>query len=74
MKSIFFVLVITLTGMFGNAHTVYICKVTDENNVPLIGVNVISTVDGAIGTTTNSEGNFEIALDAPQVVVSHVGF
>jgi outer membrane receptor protein involved in Fe transport len=74
MKNILFFLVIALTGIFGSAQTVYKGKVTDQNSVPLIGADVVSASDEAIGTMTDSEGNFEIALNDPQVAVSFVGF
>ncbi|MDB2606475.1 TonB-dependent receptor [Zobellia sp.] len=74
MKNIFFALVMILAGLSGNAQTLYKGKVTDQNNVPLIGASVISASNMEIGTMTDYEGNFEIVLVDPQVEISFVGF
>src|SRR5215469_16146281 len=49
--------------------------VTDENNLPLAGVNIL--IKGSQkATTTDAEGKYSIALDGEGVVlqVSYVGF
>lgn len=74
MKQILFVLVTIFTGTVGNAQTIYQGRVTDQNLVPLIGVDIVSVSDKSIGTITDMEGYFSIALDNPKVTVSHVGF
>ena len=74
MKTIILVLLLVATSMSGIAQTIYRGMVTDSYNIPLIGVNVMSILDEAIGTTTDSNGHFEIALDDPGVLVSHVAF
>lgn len=48
--------------------------VTDENNVPLLGANVMIEGTGR-GTTTNFEGHYEIAVNEGEVIsFSFVGF
>lgn len=50
-------------------------KVTDQNDQPLIGVNI--RVKGtSIGTTTDADGNFSFAVpeDAETLVFSYIGF
>ena len=74
MKTRLFVLVMGLTGLFINAQTTYTGTVTDNNNVPLIGADVVSVTDTSIGTMTDSDGNFEITLADPRVKISFVGF
>ena len=74
MKNILFVLVFSLTGIFGNAQTVYKGLVTNQNNIPLIGADIISVSNPSIGAMTGSAGRFEISLKNTQVKITYVGF
>lgn len=50
-------------------------KVTDEDNIPLIGVNV-SEKGTSNGTASDSEGNFRLQLSTinPKLVFSYIGY
>jgi len=74
MKNIAFVLVMLLTWTIGDAQTLFQGRVTDQNKVPLIGTEIVSVSNNAIGTVSDAEGNFSILLDNPTVSVKHVGF
>ncbi|TBW27107.1 TonB-dependent receptor [Gramella sp. KN1008] len=77
MRKITCLLIVFLSGLFaGYAQTFSVSgTVTDENNMPLLGVNVI--VEGeARGTTTDFDGNYTVDnLSAGDVLqFSYVGF
>lgn len=75
MKNILFVLVFILTGIYGNAQVVvYQGVITDQNNIPLMGADIISVSDASTGTMTDSEGQFEIRLENAQVRITYVGY
>lgn len=50
-------------------------KITDENNMPMIGVNIIVT-DSNVGTVTNTDGKFSMTVPAGknEVRVSFIGY
>ena len=56
------------------AQTVYTGNITDQNNVPLIGADIISVADPSKGVMTDADGNFELSLNDPRVSISFVGF
>ena len=68
-------IILILTAAICLAQTNITGKVIDENNEPLIGVNV-SIKDASTGTITDFEGNF--ALDIPDsksiLVFSYMGY
>ncbi|MCO6480210.1 MAG: SusC/RagA family TonB-linked outer membrane protein [Phaeodactylibacter sp.] len=51
-------------------------KVTDENGDPLIGATVVVKGSSSIGTVTDIDGNYELAVpdDAAVLVISYVGY
>jgi len=56
---------VNLTLAFINtsiAQTTITGKVTDTNNEPLIGVNVVSTLNSTYGTITDFDGNYEFTF------------
>lgn len=71
-------LIIALLGGILSIHSQSISvqgKVTDENNIPLLGVNVLVKNESR-GTTTDFDGNFTIENIAPGDVLqfSYLGF
>ena len=71
-------LIIALLGGILSMHSQSISvqgNVTDENNMPLLGVNVLVKNESR-GTTTDFDGNFTIENIAPGDVLqfSYVGF
>ncbi|APG60665.1 SusC/RagA family TonB-linked outer membrane protein [Christiangramia salexigens] len=77
MRNFTCLLIVFLSGLFaGYAQTFSVSgKVIDENEIPLLGVNVI-VKNEARGTTTDFDGNFTIDnLNTGDVLVfSYVGF
>lgn len=77
MKKFTCLVILFLSGLFaGYAQTFSVSgKVTDENGMPLLGVNVI-VKDQSRGTTTDYDGNFSIQnLSAGDVLqFSYLGF
>ncbi len=76
MKKITFFL-IALFGGFFSMYSQSISvqgKVTDQNNLPLFGVNVL-VKDATRGTTTDFDGNYSIEVSQNDILVfSYVGF
>ena len=70
-------LLIALFGVFLSLHSQTLSvegNVTDENNMPLLGVNVL-VKDQAKGTVTDFDGNFSLEVAAGDVLqFSYVGF
>ena len=76
MKKITFFLIALFGGFFSMyAQTISVQgKVTDQNNLPLLGVNVL-VKDATKGTTTDFDGNYLIEVSPNDILVfSYVGF
>ena len=77
MRKITCLLIVFLSGLFaGYAQTFSVSgNVTDENNMPLLGVNVIVKGESR-GTTTDFDGNYTVENISPGDVLqfSYVGF
>ncbi len=61
-------------ALCAQSQVLYKGKVTDKNNVPLIGADIVSVTDPTKGTMTDSEGVFEIVLENATVQITYVGF
>ena len=57
-----------------HAQTIFKGKVVDEQNIPLVGVAIISQTNNNEGTITDTEGNFSIQLHDGKVTVSIMGY
>ncbi|MFL0169576.1 SusC/RagA family TonB-linked outer membrane protein [Tenacibaculum maritimum] len=68
------VILLLLRGITIYSQTIFKGKVTDESNLPLVGVTIIATNTKHQGTSTDFDGNFTIKLNHPKVKVSFIGF
>ena len=76
MKKITFFIIALFGGFFSmHAQTISVQgKVTDQNSLPLFGVNVL-VKDATRGTTTDFDGNYLINVNQGDVLVfSYIGF
>ncbi len=78
MKNIFTIFTLLLfgfSGLFAQQKVEVTGIVTDEYNEPLVGVNItVSDVPG-LGTITDLEGNYRIAVeDYRKLIFSYIGF
>ncbi|MFD2517499.1 SusC/RagA family TonB-linked outer membrane protein [Salinimicrobium flavum] len=76
MKKITFFLIALFGGFFSiYAQTISVQgKVTDQNDLPLLGVNVL-VKDATRGTTTDFDGNYSIDVSQNDILVfSYVGY
>ncbi|WP_430907902.1 TonB-dependent receptor [Maribacter sp. 2-571] len=74
MKKIMLTLFLGSIALCAQSQVLYKGKVTDKNNVPLIGADIVSVTDPTKGTMTDSEGFFEIVLENATVQITYVGF
>ncbi|MFI2741382.1 TonB-dependent receptor domain-containing protein [Zhouia sp. PK063] len=75
MRKLHFLLIGFLLPIFNLvAQTTYNGRIVDEHKQPLSGATIIEAIKSTNGTTTDLNGNFEIILNSPQVIVSYMGY
>ncbi|MEP7169933.1 MAG: carboxypeptidase-like regulatory domain-containing protein, partial [Bacteroidota bacterium] len=78
MKQLFLLSVFTiLLSSFSYGQNTVRGKVTDENGEPVIGAPVVLSIIHSLGTTTDLDGNYSLAIPdtSPRIiVVSYIGF
>ncbi|MEL4308560.1 TonB-dependent receptor [Joostella sp. CR20] len=74
MKNIIFAIFIFIANSVLYAQTTYTGKVTDVQNTPLTGVAVIAKNSVNKGVATDSNGNFNITLNSPEVIIKYMGY
>lgn len=73
-KNIILIVCIFVTLTTVNSQTQFKGKITDENNLPLVGANIFSTEKKATGTISDTNGNFIIKSSSGNVTISMIGY
>ncbi len=74
MKLLFIVILAMATGI-GYTQVIYTGNITDENNQPLVGADVVCVTNPTSWTMTDDDGNFEILLKKEgKVTIIHTGY